>query len=269
MSFFFCPIRSGSSGNALFVQAGKTRVLVDAGLSGKMVEQALSGINVSPDSLVAILLTHEHSDHVKGAGVLSRRYHLPVYATEGTWEAMQGKPGNDGIALPNRRVFAADSDFYIGDMAVSPFSIPHDAADPVGFSFYCAGRKLCVATDLGHIASGWMGAIADADLLLLESNHDPDLLACNQRYPARLKQRIMGKRGHLSNGDCAKALSKLVSRGVRHVILGHMSGETNTPELARKTVCDALSLEGIQPDVDIKVDLAYRDRMGMLYSLQG
>ena len=269
MSFCFCPLRSGSSGNALFVQAGKTRVLVDAGLSGRMVEQALSGINVEPDSLGALLITHEHSDHIKGAGVLSRRYGLPVYATEGTWEAMEGKPGLDGIALQNRRVFAADNDFYIGDLAVSPFSVPHDAADPVGFAFYNTGRKLCVATDLGHISPGWMKAVADADLLLLESNHDPDLLRCHQRYPATLKQRILGRRGHLSNSDCGKALLQLVQAGVRHVILGHLSGETNTPELARQTVCDVLSGEGIQPGVDVRVDMAYRDRMGKLYTIHG
>lgn len=267
MSFCFCPLRSGSSGNSLYVQAGHTRILVDAGLSGKTVEQALCDLAVSPGTLQAILITHEHSDHIKGAGILSRRYDLPVYATEGTWIAMESKPGMDGIALRNRRVFASDEDFYIGDLAVSPFSIPHDAADPVGFALLHTGRKLCVATDLGHIAAGWMKALSGADLLLMESNYDPDMLRDHHWYSSMLKKRIQGNRGHLSNGDCGVALSRLVKMGLCHVILGHLSAETNTPELARSTVCDALASEGIQPGVDVQVDIALRDCMGRLYTI--
>ena len=186
MPFCFCPLRSGSSGNALFVQAGNFRVLVDAGLSGRAVERALAEIGVTPDTLSGILVTHEHSDHIQGVGVLSRRFHLPVYATEGTWAAMESKPGIDRIALANRRAFRPGQDFYVGDLAVCPFSIPHDAADPVGFSLLYGGRKLCIATDLGHVSPDWMQALSGADLVLLEANHDPDMLRATPRYSAAL-----------------------------------------------------------------------------------
>lgn len=267
MPFCFCPLRSGSSGNSLFVEGGRTRVLVDAGLSGRMIERALCDLSVSPDTLQAILITHEHSDHIKGAGILSRRYDVPVYATESTWLAMEEKPDFSGIALKNRRVFVPEEDFYIGDLAVSPFPIPHDAADPVGFALMHRGKKICVATDLGHIAAGWMKALVDSDLLLMESNHDPDMLRSHMRYPAMLKRRILGAKGHLSNEDCGLAISRLVKKGLCNVILGHLSGETNTPELAKQTVCSVLVNEGIRPGIDVQVDMALRDQMGKLYQV--
>jgi len=267
MPFCFCPLRSGSSGNALFVQAGNTRVLVDAGLSGRAVEQALREIGATPDSLGAILISHEHADHIRGVGVLSRRYDLPVYATEKTWLAMEDKPGITGIAPRHRRLLCAGQDFYICDLAVSPFAIPHDAADPVGFSLHCGGRKLCIATDLGHLAQSWLAALSGANLVLLEANHDPGLLGRSVRYPAYLKRRILSRHGHLSNADCGTAVVRLAEQGTRHVILGHLSAETNTPALAERTVSDALWAAGIEPQTDVRVDLALRDRIGRLYSL--
>ena len=268
MPLYFCPLRSGSSGNTSLAQGGGTRVLIDAGLSGRETEKALQGRGVAPDSLAAILISHEHGDHIKGAGVLSRRWDLPVYATEGTWAGMEGKPGMDGIALKNRRAFAPGEEFYVGDLAVSPFAIPHDAACPVGFSLFYNDLKLCVATDLGHIDNkGWMAALAGANLVLLESNHDPELLRCHARYPARLKARILGRHGHLSNDDCGAALVHLVRAGLTHVILGHLSAETNTPTLAHDTVVAALREAGIVAGEDVRVDLAHRDRAGSLYTI--
>lgn len=267
MPLYFSPLRSGSSGNALYVGTDRTRVLVDAGLSGRMVEGALRGVEVDPATLQAILVTHEHSDHIKGVAILSRRYNLPVYATEGTWLALERKPGFDAVALKNRRVFTAGEGFYIGDLTVCPFPIPHDAADPVGFSLLNGGRKLCVATDIGHVASPWMQAVKGADLALLESNHDPRLLQASVRYPAVLKRRILGKRGHLSNADCGEALIQLFASGLRHAILGHLSAETNTPALARETVLTTLLRERIRPGVDVQVDLAPRDACGGYYAL--
>lgn len=268
MPMAFCPLRSGSSGNSLFVSAGGASLLLDAGLSGKTVEEALRAVGGDPSQLSGILVSHEHSDHIKGVGVLSRRYNLPVYATEKTWLAMQTKPGMQNIALKNRRVFSPDETFYIRDLAVTPFSIPHDAADPVGFSLECSGRKLCVATDLGHIAKNWMEAVSGADLLLLESNHDPEMLFATPRYSSMLKSRIYGSRGHLSNGDCGKALVRLAQTGVRNVILGHLSQETNNPDLAFDTVCRTLSENGIRPQEDMRVDLAWRDRLGGYYKIE-
>lgn len=267
MPFCFCPLRSGSSGNALFVQAGEARILVDAGLSGRAVERALAEIGAAPDTLSAILVSHEHSDHIAGAGILSRRFNLPVYATEGTWLAMDDKPCMRGVALENRRLIASDASFYIRDIAVSPFSIPHDAADPVGFALHYGGRKICIATDIGHIAGSWLRALHGADLVLLEANHDPDLLRASTRYHARLKARILGKRGHLSNHDSGAALTELAEGGLRNVILGHLSAETNSPELAYGTVTAALLAAGIQPGKDMQVDMAWRDRIGTYYEI--
>lgn len=268
MSLAFCPLRSGSSGNSLFVSDGKTNLLFDAGLSGRTVEQALHDMGGDPSALDGILVSHEHTDHIKGVGILSRRWDLPVYATEKTWLAMESKPGIANIALKNRRVFSAGEGFYIRGIAVTPFSIPHDAADPVGFCVEHGGHKLCIATDLGHVAPGWMRAAEGADLLLLESNHDPDLLRMTQRYTASLKARILGARGHLSNEDCAKALLCLVQTGVRNVILGHLSQETNNPELAFDTVCRLLKAGGVSPQRDLRIDLAWRDRLSGYYEIR-
>ncbi len=262
----FCPLFSGSSGNALYVACGQTRLLIDAGLSGSCIEQALLRINVAPESLTGILVTHEHSDHIAGVGVLCRRFGMPVYANERTWQAMQGKIGK--IAPPMQRLFDTDCEFYLGDVCVWPHRIPHDAADPVGFSIMGAGKKLSVATDLGHTTAELIDRVADADLLLLEANHDVGMLQAGP-YPYELKRRILGSSGHLSNEDCGRALVRLHSRGVRHALLGHLSGENNFPQLAMQTVCDALSAEGIRmgEGMDLRVDMTWRDRAGGYYVL--
>lgn len=267
MSFCFCPLRSGSSGNALLVQAGSVRVLVDAGLTGRALSESLAQLSATPDSLSAILISHEHSDHICGVGVISRRHDLPVYATEKTWAAMDTKKSIGQIAPKNRRLLCANEDLYIHDLCVSPFSIPHDAADPVGFSILYGGKKLCIATDIGHLSDSWMHALTGANLLLLEANHDLDMMARSTRYPAVLKRRILGRRGHLSNADSGKAISMLVESGLSHVILGHLSAETNTPAIAEQTVCAALLSCGITPHKDVRVDIAHRDRIGNLYTL--
>ncbi len=267
MSFFFSPLRSGSSGNTLLVQAGETRLLVDAGLSRKAVVECLAECGVPPETLGAILITHEHSDHIKGVGLLSEKYDLPVYATPGTWRAMLDFPGISRIAEHNRRMFSAGQGFCVQDIAVESFPIPHDAAEPVGYSLLHGGRKLCIATDLGRIESGWMQCLCGADLLLLEANYDPDLLQSHPTYPPYLKARIRGKRGHLSNGDCAEVLIRLYETGLRYAILGHMSAETNRPSLAYETVCGKLLDAGIRPDEDIRIAMAYRDKSCGVFAL--
>ena len=148
MRLTFCPLFSGSSGNALFIGAGDTRLLIDAGMPGKAIERALNEIGVLPETLTAIAVTHEHSDHVKGVGIISRKYHVPIYANERTWNAMARTIGE--IHPANRRVFEDENDFYIGDLALHPFPIPHDAADPVGYRVYYGGRSAATATDMGY-----------------------------------------------------------------------------------------------------------------------
>ncbi len=266
MRFTFCPLFSGSSGNALFIAGGDTRILIDAGMPGKAIEGALRQIGVLPETLTGIAVTHEHSDHVKGVGILSRKYQLPVYANEGTWNAMARSVGE--IAPWNRRVFEDEGDFYIGDLALHPFSIPHDAADPVGFRVYYGGRSAATATDMGYVKKNVLKTLCGVDVLLLESNHDPDLLMQNPRYSLYLKQRILSNHGHLSNAASAEALLSLYESGVRRVLLGHLSQENNTPELAMQTAMERLSREGVRMNEDISLGLAWRDRVSRKFEIE-
>ena len=265
MPLTFCPLFSGSSGNAAFVGAGGTRVLIDAGLPGRRVSEALAQIGVLPETLDGIVITHEHSDHIAGVGVLARKYRLPVYANERNWNAMALKIGD--IAPQQRRVFPDGTDFYIGDIAFQPFDIPHDAAAPVGYRAYYGGRSVAVATDMGYMKKSVLKALSGADVVLIESNHDPDMLLRNPRYSVALKKRILGNHGHLSNDACAHALTALLDTGVKHVVLGHLSGENNTPELALSTSLDYLVSEGVSPENDLTVDLSWRDRVGGVYTV--
>ena len=263
---YFCPLYSGSSGNALFCQYGETRLLIDAGKSGKTIEDALTSIGTDIRSISGVLITHEHSDHISGAGVLARKYHLPLYATRETWWAMKDKIGK--IPPDTVREIEAGKDFWLGDIGVVPFSIPHDAADPVGFRLYGGNLSISTATDLGVFSENVYDYIAGSTLVLLESNHDPDMLKANPHYNAALKARILGDHGHLSNEACSSALLRLINAGTGNVILGHLSGENNTPTLARKVSSDALAREGIRPGEDIRMEVALRDEVGGVYILK-
>ncbi|MBE5786603.1 MAG: MBL fold metallo-hydrolase [Clostridiales bacterium] len=266
MRFTFCPLFSGSSGNAIFVGAGDTRILIDGGMPGRSIENALREIGILPETLTGIAVTHEHSDHVKGVGILSRKYRIPVYANERTWNAMARTVGE--VEPRNRRVFETEEDFYIGDLALLPFSIPHDAADPVGYRVFYGGRSIGTATDMGYMQKKVLKTLAGVDVLLLESNHDPDLLMQNPHYSLYLKQRILSNHGHLSNEASAKALLDLYGTGVRQVLLGHLSGENNTPELALATAAEHLSRAGVALNEDIHLDLAWRDRVSKKFEIE-
>ncbi len=265
MSLTFCSLYSGSSGNATYIASGKTGILVDAGLSGRQMTEALARIGVLPETLSGIVITHEHSDHVKGAGILSRKYHVPVYANERTWEAMASQVG--AVAPGEKRVFETDGDFYIGDLSLHAFPIPHDAADPVGFRVWGGGRSAATATDMGYVRKDVLRALAGADLVLLESNHDPQLLMNNPHYSAALKRRILGQHGHLSNEACANGILALYESGVRRLVLGHLSAENNTPNLAMETALQAVTGQGLTPNEDIWLDLGWRDHPGQVYEL--
>ena len=261
----FCPLYSGSSGNCAYVSDGKTGILIDAGLSGKQITEALNQIGVLPETLSGIIITHEHSDHVKGAGILSRRYHLPIYANEGTWRGMARQVGQLPAGLS--RVFETDRDFYIDGLAVHPFAIPHDANDPVGFRVYAGARSVATATDMGYVRKEVLAALAGADMVLFESNHDPEMLRSNPHYTSALKQRILSRRGHLSNEDCGHGICSLLDNDVHHVILGHLSGENNTPELAMDTSLRILGDAGAAVNQDIHLYMAWRDHVGQVYTI--
>lgn len=230
-----CALASGSSGNALLVEERETKILVDAGLSGKKICSALKEIEVDINDLDALVITHEHQDHVKGAGIISRRYDLPVYAREETWEAMEETVGR--IAPENQHIL--DLNEEIGCLKVECFPTFHDAVDPVAYSFYGAEKKATVLTDTGKINQNLIEEMAEADLLALESNHDVEMLKVGP-YPYQLKRRIMSSKGHLSNVQSGEALAKALNGQKKQVILAHLSRENNFPELAYQTVKNIL-----------------------------
>ena len=251
----FCPLCSGSSGNASFLEAEGRRFLIDAGLTRKRIAALLESIGVPLHTIDAVFLTHEHVDHVAGAGVLARAHHIPVYAAADCFSALPPSVGE--IPAACMRVFEPDREFFCGKVRVLPFSTPHDAAHAVGYSFMAEGRKVTVMTDVGHVDERLLTQLSGSDLVLLEANHDVDMLLAGP-YPYPLKQRILSRRGHLCNEDCGRALIALHERGVRNVILGHLSRENNTPELARVTIEAMLESAGILSDM--RVSVALRDR---------
>jgi len=251
----FSPLFSGSSGNATFIEAGDARILVDAGLTGARIEQALRAIGAPPETLSAILVTHEHIDHVRGIGVLSRRYHIPVYANAACWEAMPPTVGE--IAPGLTRVIETGRDFYIRDVNVASFATPHDAAEPVGYTFRYGARCAGILTDIGCCGGELLDAVEECDLLLIEANHDVEMLKSGS-YPYPLKQRILSRHGHLSNADCGKALCELYARGVKNAVLGHLSAENNDESLAMGTVLAALREQDI--GTGMHVAMSHRDR---------
>lgn len=264
MQLLICPLASGSSGNCLYVGAGDTHLLVDAGISASRALASLSSIGMPGSAISGLLITHEHSDHISGAGALSRKLDIPIYATRGTWDAMRPKLGN--LPPKNMRELLPGQDFYLGNLNVLPFDIPHDAAQPVGYSFTLGALKFTSATDIGHISKGWMAAAVGSQLMLLESNHDPDMLRGGP-YPAHLKRRILSRIGHLSNEDAGRALCALHESGVRDVILGHLSAENNTPDLAYDTVTQTLREGGID-EKRLGVHLAERDHAMRMFALE-
>ena len=265
MELRFSPLFSGSSGNATYVGCDDANLLVDAGVSGTRVIQELRSIGIDPACLDAILVTHEHTDHTKGIGILSRKFDIPVYATEGTWKAMYDKIGP--MTERNVRFFEPDQDFFIGSIDVTPFSTPHDAAQPVGYTFEVSGAKLAIATDLGSVRDSWMKHIIGADAVILESNYDPDMLQSGP-YPYDLKRRIMGRHGHLSNDDAGEVAVELALNGARQVILGHLSKENNYPELALQCCELALRQAGLIPFEDVKITVAARDSCTGMFSVK-
>lgn len=252
----FCSLYSGSSGNSIFVSSDKAKILIDAGLPGKNIEKALTDIKQNPNEIDAIFITHEHSDHIKGVGVLSRRYDIPIYANEATWNAMKDLIGN--VKEHNIKVMH-ESHVPLKDMDIMSFPIPHDSARAQGYSVYDGKKKIAVATDLGHYSNAVRKSIEDADVLLFESNHDIEMLKFGP-YPYNLKRRILSDIGHLSNEDCGKAIADMIDGKKRkRVILGHLSKTNNYPELAYQTVVNILTARCIDLVKDIGLTVARRD----------
>lgn len=253
MAIEFTTLASGSNGNCVYIGTDNTKILIDAGLSGVKIENCLKDINVEPDQLDAIFITHEHADHVDGVGVLSRRYNLPIYATEGTWSNMPKKIGD--IVSKNKKIVYADENIILNDLYLTPFAIPHDAKEPVCYSVNWNNIKISVATDIGHVTKNVIENIRHCDAIILESNHDITMLK-NGAYPYPLKERILGKYGHLCNDISAKLLACVMNDKLKNVFLSHISRENNTPDLAYLTFKNTLEEFGIKVKKDVELHIA-------------
>ena len=261
MNLSIAPLFSGSKGNCIFIGSKKANILVDAGYYCKRVEKELKKIDKEASEIDGILVTHEHSDHIAGVGVMSRKYDIPVYANEATWMAMVEKIGK--VEQKNIRVID-EQDFYIKDICVQPYEISHDAARPFGYSLSSGGKKISVATDLGTMTPSIMERIKDSNIVLLESNHDVEMLKCGP-YPYPLKRRILSSSGHLSNDDAAITAFELAVAGVRGILLGHLSEKNNFYELAYQTVINHLSQNGVTAGKHVAVGIAKREGVTGFY----
>lgn len=256
----FCSIASGSSGNCIYIGSEQAHMLVDIGISGKKMEAGLNSIDLTGRDLDGILITHEHSDHIRGLGVIARKYGIPVYATEGTIDAMVKSGGSLG-KLPEGifREIKEDEPFAVKDLTINPFTIPHDAAQPVGYRVECGESSVGIATDLGNYNEYIVENLQNLDALLLEANHDIRMLQVG-KYPYYLKQRILGEKGHLSNENAGRLLCRLLHDNMKAIFLGHLSRENNYEELAYETVCSEVTM-GDNPykSKDFRIQVAKRD----------
>jgi phosphoribosyl 1,2-cyclic phosphodiesterase len=244
-------LASGSTGNAIYVQKGATRLLIDSGLSAREITKRLAAIGVELKKLNGILVSHEHHDHVGGVGVLARKLRCPVWMTRGTFDASRKRfKGRERI-----RLIENDETFEVGDLQARAFSISHDASDPVNYAIEDGSTQVAVATDMGKVTPLVYERLKAADMVIIESNYDRDLLM-NGPYPWHLKQRISSSHGHLANSDSAEVLGQLAQQGLRHAVLAHLSLENNRPEIARST-CEE-GLNGMNRH--FQIDVASPDR---------
>lgn len=238
----FSVLASGSTGNAVYVENDEHSFLIDAGLSGKKMEQLFANIDRDMKNLSGILVTHEHSDHIKGLGVIARKYNIPVFANAKTWTAMDGLIGT----IPTDLCFDFDMETVktFGGLDIQSFAVSHDAAEPMFYTFYENGRKLVVITDTGYVSDRMKGYIAAADAYVFESNHDVSMLQMG-KYPWSIKRRILSDVGHVSNEDAAVAMADVVAEKPTQIYLAHLSKDNNMKDLARMSVEQTLQSCGI------------------------
>lgn len=258
----FCTLFSGSSGNAAYIEHENTRILLDAGQGVLVIKRALAALGREYKDLTAILLTHDHSDHVRGVAPIARRCGVPIYGPRAVLRAMVESSAD---LMPDRlTAFAGEGPFQIGSLRITPFETPHDATASVGYLIETGdGKRLGVATDLGYVPEPVYDKLAGADFVLIESNYDEELLRRGS-YPYPLKQRILSDHGHLSNADCAACICRLCGSGTRHFLLGHLSRENNLPQLAMQAAVQRLEAEGYAPG-EVTVDVAPRDTPSRMF----
>ncbi|MBQ6906797.1 MAG: MBL fold metallo-hydrolase, partial [Clostridia bacterium] len=234
----FKTIASGSSGNCVIFSYNNKKILIDCGISGKKLIAFLNEENINPADIQSILITHEHIDHIKGAGIISRKFNIPIIASKGTWRGMSA------IGTTAKRIeFEDNREIPFGDIKITPFSIPHDAIQPTGFVIKAEDKKFAVATDIGHLTKEIAYNLVGCSAVVIEANYDETMLK-NGRYPQMLKRRIAGNNGHLNNKDTGKLAGYLVKNGTKRILLGHLSNENNSPEIAFEEVAKELEFQG-------------------------
>lgn len=249
-------LQSGSSGNCTFVGDAQSGILVDIGLSFSKTKVGLENAGMSLEQVEALLITHEHIDHIKGLEVFCKKTEIPVYATEKTAEKLLFHAPS---VEKNLHIIEKETVYNLGRTSFSAFEVYHDAVDAVGYRITTAdGRKVVYSTDAGHIDDALYSNLVDADLNVIEANYDEGMLMCNAAYPFLLRQRISGGCGHISNNDCARTVVELVKGGNRRFLLAHLSEQNNTPEIAFEAVKLALSCAGFEMGVDYELDIAPR-----------
>lgn len=250
--FRYSILASGSSGNSFYLETKKKKILVDAGLSGKKIISLLAEIGRKPEDIDAIFVTHEHSDHIHGIGVLARKYGMDIYANEPTWQAMENKVGK--IALEQKHIFELGVTKTFGDLDIESFGVSHDAACPQFYRFMKDDKSFVMLTDTGYVSDRLASMIENADGYLIEANHDIEILRSGS-YSWNLKQRILSDKGHLCNEDGADAMIRSLGNRTKRIYLGHLSKENNIKELARMTVENQLA----QADLGVGVDFQIHD----------
>lgn len=258
MNLTVCVLGSGSRGNAIYVASETTRLLIDAGLSAKQVALRLAQIGVEPESIDGICVSHEHTDHIQGIRVLQKRHGIPVYANAGTLGGIMRTPKGHEVTA---KVFQTGAPFEIGNITIEPFSVPHDAYEPVGFRLQTQATHVGIVTDLGMATNLVRQKLTGCHALIIESNHDEDLLQEAIR-PWSLKQRIRGRQGHLSNIAAARLIAESATDALEHVFLSHLSSDCNTPDTALRTVASQLRLDGLG---HINLEISHADCISSLW----
>ncbi|MSU63859.1 MAG: MBL fold metallo-hydrolase [Pedosphaera sp.] len=251
---------SGSGGNCAFLEAGETRLLIDAGFSGRQIRNRLQSIGRTPETLSGILITHEHSDHIQGLNGLCAKLQIPIYCNRLTKDAIESSLQSKF----NCRIFATGASFDVGEVTVDTFSVPHDAQDPVGFLLHADGNHVGFLTDLGHATKMVVERVRKAEVLILETNHDTKLLQDDTRRPWSVKQRILSRHGHLSNDAAAEVATQIVSENLRHLYLGHLSKDCNRPEMAFRAVSERLTGIGV---THVRIETTSQDAVSPTLSL--
>ncbi len=257
-----CNLASGSNGNCTYIESERAKILIDNGKSFTYIFNSLNELGITLDSIDAILVTHEHSDHIKGVASLARRGNIKVYGHVYIEEILRNQ-----IHIPNDLFYFFDTDFYIKDLHIVPFNVPHDSKFCLGFRVEEGDATVSVCTDLGQLTDLAYEGMKGSALVYLEANYDPEMLMAYPGYPPYLKRRINSTNGHMSNIGCAKAIEKLVRSGTRLVVLSHISEHTNTENLAVSTICNYLESVGITPNVNIRLDIAHQEHRGTIFRI--